>query len=710
MSYNESTLTDDIHPGAFVTWGDVSLSDFTGDVEEFDIEQTSLFDARYVLSTQDRRPETRVVSSDVPEHPEWGDSVAFDIRVGTVDKVIVRLFETTNTAVETVMDFTQDTAAFHVETEDGGGDTPLQTGTFSDNAYRILIHPHEKGVDFNIFDSNGDTVLDDKGYRASDKIELSSNFSYSFGVENAADKVQWGHVSGITRGAEFVSSTSSIPHGVFANEEIPACVETFNVGDNAGTANQSIDASWYSDDDVGRTISIDGGDSGVLSTTFETNLRFVGNENIEVQVPGLLIYVSLSILDWRVNNRKLGAIVDWSEQEVGNRITPENTTPSDFISVDDCVFGQSPTLQPTVGDSLIGDPDWLSVPSVGDEFTIEYEKTYPFGTTDAAIRFGWGESGSEFQVSEQIVSGTTRFTLEHDSGNAEFIEFGSTVIENEGRIWVRWDEDEVRAEFYAGSLPVGELVLDLSDVDYSESGAIRLSSDGTGEVNYGYWSHVGEYEAWYQDCLDRLKNHLKSPYNPEGEVWDAILRALAKEICRYEKTLGEVDNVKFVETSGPETINRLASIFDIERQSGEPIDDYRARMKVALRRQIASGTIEEIAEVAEVLLDGVGRNDITIHEPFHLQPAFIMIEVDGDIDIGSFAEVVQSVTAAGVGVGIKIPDEEHSETLAISSEGTVKPDQEYPEVISIGDERNLNVMTVDPATWNNARWNVDTWQ
>ena len=156
---------------------------------------------------------------------------------------------------------------------------------------------------------------------------------------------------------------------------------------------------------------------------------------------------------------------------------------------------------------------------------------------------------------------------------------------------------------------------------------------------------------------ERLAENLKTPYSADEEAWSALLDTFAAEIAELEEVRAQVRAAKFVETADPASLERLAGRFDLERRTNEPLEEFRARVKVGLRSQLASGTVPEIRDVAMVLLNA-DRQDLEVREPVN-ESAFIQLaidtnEVDVPISPAVLSEIISEVSAAGVNVGVNI--------------------------------------------------------
>lgn len=153
---------------------------------------------------------------------------------------------------------------------------------------------------------------------------------------------------------------------------------------------------------------------------------------------------------------------------------------------------------------------------------------------------------------------------------------------------------------------------------------------------------------------ERLADEIKTPYDSEGNTWSALLDAIANELTAIETARGEVRAGKFVASADKASLKRLADLFDLDRRNTESLAEFRARVKVALRSQLASGTLAELREVATVLLD-IGRDEVALEEPAN-RTAFVDARFPAD-SVGAsnvrplaLEDTLQTTTAAGVGI------------------------------------------------------------
>jgi len=194
---------------------------------------------------------------------------------------------------------------------------------------------------------------------------------------------------------------------------------------------------------------------------------------------------------------------------------------------------------------------------------------------------------------------------------------------------------------------------------------------------------------------ERLEASLKTPYPADGPVWSAFLDALEAEFEELNRARQQIAASRFVDTAGAAELERLATIFDLERRTDDSLPEFRLRIKAALRSQITSATVPEIAEIVALLL-GVETNAIAVDEPSHLEPATIFLDVADElqgveISDSTFIEVVESVVAAGVQVGILV-SEEHSDSLVIGDIGVAGDEVDGPEVLGIEDTGELDTI------------------
>lgn len=171
---------------------------------------------------------------------------------------------------------------------------------------------------------------------------------------------------------------------------------------------------------------------------------------------------------------------------------------------------------------------------------------------------------------------------------------------------------------------------------------------------------------------ERLASEIKTPYDSEGDTWSALLDAIASELDAIETARAEVRASKFVDTADEASLARLADLFELTRRNTESVAEFRARVKVALRSQLASGTLAELREVATVLLD-ISRDELTLEEPSD-QTAFVDARLPagsvGASDVRPLAleDTLKTTTAAGVGVNATL--EAELATVGIALGGT----------------------------------------
>lgn len=158
---------------------------------------------------------------------------------------------------------------------------------------------------------------------------------------------------------------------------------------------------------------------------------------------------------------------------------------------------------------------------------------------------------------------------------------------------------------------------------------------------------------WELPPDDRIAESFKSPYDPDGEYLSAVISAVANEMAAFEDALTAVNKAKFVDTAEGQQLDKLASLVQLERRTGESDSTFRLRIKVEFLVQFASGTSPDLLSIISTLLDADPRL-IEILEPVDdggpsviiITPVdeFGEIKVPGDV----FENSLQRVTAAGV--------------------------------------------------------------
>jgi len=228
---------------------------------------------------------------------------------------------------------------------------------------------------------------------------------------------------------------------------------------------------------------------------------------------------------------------------------------------------------------------------------------------------------------------------------------------------------------------------------------------------------------------ERLEESLTSPYDPEEQTWSALLTALANEFDDHEQTLDDVFAEKFIDSATGEQLNKIASLFEMERRGSETVAAFRARVKTGLRAQLTSATVDEIKEVAALLLSA-DTSEIILEERFTFGAAQFYLDVGEvisgeDISEAEFINTISSVVAAGVGVGIlvqksvsdtlvlddtQVVGDRVEETEAVKLVATSVVDDDVTETESFGFADTGTVSDVDPPTqafWNDGVHNFD---
>ena len=153
---------------------------------------------------------------------------------------------------------------------------------------------------------------------------------------------------------------------------------------------------------------------------------------------------------------------------------------------------------------------------------------------------------------------------------------------------------------------------------------------------------------------ERLRETFTTPYptSEEDSEWSALISAFATQFEELSEVRENVEKTKFVDDATGVQLNKLATLFQLEREAGESDEVFRTRIKASLRAQLSSGTNEDIRTAAAALLDTdtsvvniVERNDarptVAVVTPVD---DFSEIKIPGDV----WDEILNSVTAAGV--------------------------------------------------------------
>lgn len=192
-------------------------------------------------------------------------------------------------------------------------------------------------------------------------------------------------------------------------------------------------------------------------------------------------------------------------------------------------------------------------------------------------------------------------------------------------------------------------------------------SDGGEEEEEDDWV-IGPAEEALIDTIEpqgpdtpkeRLKAHMKPPYPTSGGTqWEKLLTAISNEFEDFIETRNKVTLASFIDTAERETLGKIGSVVNTPRRTGETDSHYRARLKVAFHRNIASGTIQDIKTTSALLLD-TDETKISISEDFDQEPARFDITVpsaileNAAVSVDEFRSLLTDVKAGGVRVVAK---------------------------------------------------------
>lgn len=154
---------------------------------------------------------------------------------------------------------------------------------------------------------------------------------------------------------------------------------------------------------------------------------------------------------------------------------------------------------------------------------------------------------------------------------------------------------------------------------------------------------------------ERLKDTFTSPYpvDDEDTEWHALIVALANQFEELEATKDDVVQTRSVDDATGKQLDKLASLFQLERRTGEPDSTFRLRLKLELRSPAAAGTYDDVLNIVSLLVDTEATN-VELRERYVTAPVvtvFIPTDDVGEIQVpgGVLKDAIDKVTAAGVG-------------------------------------------------------------
>jgi hypothetical protein len=112
-----------------------------------------------------------------------------------------------------------------------------------------------------------------------------------------------------------------------------------------------------------------------------------------------------------------------------------------------------------------------------------------------------------------------------------------------------------------------------------------------------------EYRSDFRDVRETLQRVQPALRVTEDGNLDIYLRTILSQIKSLEADIGEVADQRFVETATGEELERLGEQVGVERKTGEADSALRRRIRAAYAAARSTGTYEDIAQVALLLLD-----------------------------------------------------------------------------------------------------------
>ena len=135
-------------------------------------------------------------------------------------------------------------------------------------------------------------------------------------------------------------------------------------------------------------------------------------------------------------------------------------------------------------------------------------------------------------------------------------------------------------------------------------------------------------------------------------IFEAFYRAAAKEIAELEYRREQVRFAKTVQDAEGATLDKFASIFQLQRQTGESDAEFRIRIIAFFISLTGAGTLSDLREQATVLLDSDGEA-VSLTEPEAATNVVRLSVLEATLDeaglsLASFVNALERSTAGGV--------------------------------------------------------------
>lgn len=159
-------------------------------------------------------------------------------------------------------------------------------------------------------------------------------------------------------------------------------------------------------------------------------------------------------------------------------------------------------------------------------------------------------------------------------------------------------------------------------------------------------------------ATDDMVERLTSPYNKNvnSNNWK-LLKLAGDEADGIKVTISDIQNAHFINTAAGASLEKIGSLLQTPRETGESDSKYRARLKTMWQKYIGSATIQDIKTNIATILN-VAESRINLTEDFSTAYAHFKVQVyaadltAGGITAPELKDFIGAIKSAGVSTEI----------------------------------------------------------
>lgn len=150
-----------------------------------------------------------------------------------------------------------------------------------------------------------------------------------------------------------------------------------------------------------------------------------------------------------------------------------------------------------------------------------------------------------------------------------------------------------------------------------------------------------------------------------------LVRALLSEADRLDDNLDEVYHSHHIDFAEGEELDQFGKLVNAPRNSGEPDDKYRARIKAEFAQSKTGGDFDSFVEFVATVLN-TDTSNLTFITGYEQRPATVTVSADSQVydSIALTGEEVADLLGGGVPAGHEVAVRE-SGTFVLKADGDV---------------------------------------